>query len=67
MKITPSRFKQAELSDQETIALRGIAQGGPIALPLCRRLQKLGLVEENHDGWAITSQGHIRLMFQGAR
>lgn len=67
MKITPSRFKQAELSDQEKIALRGIAEGGLIALPLCQRLQKLGLVEKGRDGWAITSQGHIRLMFQGAR
>ena len=67
MRITPNRFKQAELSDQEKIALRTIAQGGTIALPLCRRLQKLGLVENSRGGWAITNQGHIRLMFQGAR
>ena len=67
MKITSNRFKQVELSDQEKLALRGIAQGGSIALALCRRLQKLGLVEESQDGWSITHQGHIRLMFQGAR
>lgn len=67
MKITPSRFKQADLTDQEKIALRGIAEGGPVALPLCQRLQKCGLVEKRLDGWGITSQGHIRLMFQGAR
>ena len=67
MKFSPSRFKQAELSDREKIALRGIAEGGHIALPLCQRLQKLGLIEKGHDGWAITQQGHIRLMFQGAR
>lgn len=67
MKISPGRFRQAELSDQEKIALRGIAGGGPVALPLCQRLQKLGLVEMKHDAWAITHQGHIRLMFQGAR
>jgi hypothetical protein len=67
MKITTGRFKQAELSDQEKIALRGIAQGASSALPLCRRLQKLGLVEKSNDGWAITHQGYIRLMFQGAR
>ena len=67
MKFSPNRSKQAELSDQEKIALRGIAGGGAIALPLCQRLQKLGLVEKKHDGWAITHQGHIRLMFQGAR
>ena len=67
MRITPNRFKQTELSDQEKIALRGITQGGTIALPLCRRLQKLGLAENGRDGWAITNQGYIRLMFQGAR
>jgi hypothetical protein len=67
MKFSPGRFRQAELSDQEQIALRGIAEGGPIALPLCQRLQKLGLVEKKHDRWAITHQGHIRLMFQRAR
>jgi hypothetical protein len=67
MKITPSRFKQIELSDQEMIALRGVAEGGFIALPLCQRLQKLGLVEKGHERWAITPQGHIRLMFHNAR
>lgn len=67
MKFTPGRFKQVELSDGEKIALRGVAAGGPIALPLCQRLQKLGLVEKRHEGWVITAQGHIRLMFQGAR
>jgi hypothetical protein len=67
MKFTPGRFKQAELSDGEKIALRGIAEGAFIALPLCLRLQKLGLVEKRLDVWGITPQGHIRLMFQGAR
>jgi hypothetical protein len=66
MKFVPSRFKQAELSDNEKIALRGIAAGGPVALPLCQRLQKLGLVAKTVDVWGITPQGHIRLMFQGA-
>jgi hypothetical protein len=66
MKFSPARFRQAELSDAEKIALRGIAQGGPIALALCKRLQKLGLAENGHDGWAVTLQGHITLMFQGA-
>jgi hypothetical protein len=67
MKFTPGRVKQAELSDNEKMALRGVAEGGPIALLLCQRLQKLGLVEKRHDRWAVTHQGHIRLMFQGAR
>jgi hypothetical protein len=67
MKFVPGRFKQAELSDKEKIALRGIAVGGFIALPMCQRLQKLGLVEKRLDVWAITPQGHIHLMFQSAR
>ena len=67
MKFVSNRVKQVELSDREKIALRGIAEGGVIALPLCRRLQKLGLIEKRLDGWNITPQGHIRLMFQGAR
>jgi ribosomal protein S19E (S16A) len=67
MKFMVGRVKQVELSDREKIALRGVAAGGSITLPLCQRLQKLGLVEKKQDGWAITHQGHIRLMFQGAR
>jgi hypothetical protein len=67
MKFAPSRFKQAELSDREMIAFRGIAEGEPVAQPLCLRLQKLGLVEKRFDNWGITPQGHIRLMFQAAR
>ena len=66
MKFTTARFNQTELSENEKAALRGVAQGGPIALLLGKRLQKLGLVEKTLDGWAITHQGHIRLMFQGA-
>jgi hypothetical protein len=67
MKFAPGRFRQAELSDSEKVALRGVADDGFIALPLCKRLQKLGLVEQKPDGWSITPQGYIRLMFQGAR
>jgi hypothetical protein len=67
MKFAPCRVKQAELSDKEKIALRGIAGGGFTALPLCQRLQKLGLVEKRLDVWSVTPQGHIHLMFQNAR
>ena len=67
MKFAAGRFKEAELSDGEKIALRGIAEGAFIALPLCLRLQKLGLVAKTLDVWGITPQGHIRLMFQNAR
>jgi hypothetical protein len=61
MKFPPGRSKQAELSDNEQIALRGIAAGGPVALALCLRLQKLGLVAKTLDVWGITPQGHIHL------
>jgi hypothetical protein len=67
MKFAPGQFKQAELSDTDKIALRGIAAGEPVALPLCLRLQKLGLAAKTLDVWGITPQGHIRLMFQAAR
>jgi hypothetical protein len=67
MKFAPSRFKQVELSDREMIALRGIAEGGSVVLPLCLRLQKLGLVDKTLGVWGVTPQGHIRLMFQAAR
>lgn len=66
MKFAPARFKQTELSDSEKAALRGVAEGGLVALLMGKRLEKLDLVEKTHDGWAITHQGHIRLMFQGA-
>ena len=67
MKFTTSRIKQAVLSDSEQQALRGVADRVPVAEPLILRLKKLGLVEKSGDGWAVTEQGHIRLMFQGAR
>lgn len=67
MKFTTSRIKQTILSDSEQQALRGVAAHTPVAAPLILRLEKFGLVEKKRDGWAITEQGHIRLMFQGAR
>ena len=67
MKFTSSRIKQTILSDSEQQALRGVAARTPVAAPLARRLEKFGLVEKSGDGWTVTEQGHIRLMFQGAR
>jgi hypothetical protein len=67
MKFAPGRFKQVELFDREMIALRGIAEGSPVSLPLCLRLEKLGLVGKTLGVWGVTPQGHIRLMFQAAR
>lgn len=67
MKFAPSRVRQAPLSDREQQALRGIADGASIDLLLGERLQRLGLIAKKHNGWAITEQGHIFLMFQSAR
>jgi hypothetical protein len=57
MKFAPARFKQTELSDSEKAALRGVAEGGPIALLLGKRLQKLGLVEKTHAGGPSLTRG----------
>jgi hypothetical protein len=67
MKFNPSQNKQPGLSDRETVALREVAERATTKPLVCKRLQKLGLIEQSPGGWALTQQGHIRLMFQGAR
>jgi hypothetical protein len=67
MKFTPSRFKAPELSDKEKAALQAIAHGAVVEPLRCERLKALGLVVQIGGGWALTQQGQIRLMFQGAR
>jgi hypothetical protein len=67
MKFAAHPLKPGELSDTEKIALRAIAAGELIALPLCRRLQKLGLIQQKQIGWELSEQGNIKLMFQRAR
>lgn len=67
MKFTPSRGKPPRLSDREEIALRGVADSTAVESLLCKRLKKLGLIEQTSGGWVLTQQGHIQLMFQGAR
>ena len=66
MKFKPGRFPQAVLCDKEQRALREIAEGGPVALALGLRLEKLGLAMLLDEGWTITQQGHIRLLFENA-
>jgi hypothetical protein len=66
MKFNPGRFPQTNLCDKEQRALRGIAQGGAVALALGLRLEKLGLAMQLDEGWVVTQQGHIRLMFENA-
>lgn len=67
MKFTPTHAKQTALSDRERQALRYVGDGASIDMVLGRRLQKLGLVEKKGEGWIVTEQGHICLMFQSAR
>lgn len=67
MKFNRNSVKPPTLSDHEKKALWAIAAGAAGEPPLCARLEALGLVARKQDGWAITHQGHIRLMFQGAR
>jgi hypothetical protein len=55
------------LTDTEKVVLRNIGEGAPVEVALCRRLQKLGLVELKQNVWRITQQGHFELMFQRAR
>lgn len=62
-RLTP---KALPLTEAETIALRNVANGAPVQLPLYRRLQKLGTIEAKADGWVLTQDGHIRLMFDAA-
>jgi ribosomal protein S19E (S16A) len=67
MKFNRSSTKPSVLSEHEKSALRAIANGAVIEPLLCERLKALGLVKQSRHGWVITHQGHIRLMFRGAR
>jgi hypothetical protein len=67
MKFNPAPAKPAGLTDTEKAALQAIAQGAAAEPVHCERLKALGLVVQTHRGWALTQQGHIRVMFQGAR
>ena len=69
MSMKPQRLtpKSLPLTEAETIALRHVANGAPVQPPLYLRLKKLGIIEAKADGWALTQDGHIRLMFDAAR
>jgi hypothetical protein len=66
MKFKPGPVKQPTLSDPEKAALQGIAAGAIVGPLLCQRLKALGLVVQTMDGWSVTQQGYIQLMFQYA-
>lgn len=67
MKFHPTFARAPQLTDREKAALCRIAEGAIVEPLLCQRLKALGLAEQTRGGWALTSQGQIRLMFQGAR
>jgi hypothetical protein len=67
MKFSPAKAKPPELSDREKATLQEVASGETVEPFRCERLRALGLVVQTHRRWALTQQGHIRLMFQGAR
>jgi hypothetical protein len=67
MKFKPSRVKQPELTDREKAAIQAVASGTIVEPLLCQRLKALGLIEQVRGAWALTQQGQIRLIFQGAR
>lgn len=67
MKFIPSRMKPAPLTDREKAALRKLAAGEAVEMQACEHLQELGLVAKKTDGWAITYQGSVHLMFLSAR
>jgi hypothetical protein len=67
MKFPPRHGNAGGLTDTEKMGLRSIANGVSVDTALCKRLQKLGLVELEQDVWTITQQGHVQLMFQQAR
>lgn len=69
MSMKPQRLapKTLPLTEAETIALRHVANGAPVQPSLYQRLKKLGIIEAKADGWALTQDGHIRLMFDAAR
>ena len=59
--------KRHILSDVEIAALRNVAHHQGVTPPSYRSLRKLGLIEQTLDGWILTQQGQIHLMFINAR
>ncbi len=59
--------KRHVLSDEEIFALRNVTNHKGVTPPSYRCLKRLGLIEEKLDGWILTQQGQIHLMFINAR
>jgi hypothetical protein len=59
--------KSPELVPKELAALRDVSRHHSVEVPLLRRLEKLGLIEQKSGAWSTTQQGHILLMFRAAK
>jgi hypothetical protein len=59
--------KPPELEPKELAALRDVSQHHSVEVPLLRRLEKLGFIEQKSGTWSTTQQGHIFLMFRAAK
>jgi hypothetical protein len=55
------------LEPKELAALRDVSRHHSVELPLLRRFEKLGLIEQKSGAWSTTQQGHILLMFRSAK
>ena len=59
--------KRHVLSDVEIAALRNVDHHQGVTPTSYRRLKRLGIIEQKLDGWILTQQGQIHLMFINAR
>jgi hypothetical protein len=55
------------LSEEEIIVMRDVANRIVVQPSKCRRLKRLGFIEERLGSLILTPQGQIRLMFSSAR
>lgn len=55
------------LSDEEIVVMRDVAKCIAVQPSKCRRLKKLGFIEERLGSLTLTPQGQIQLMFNSAR
>jgi hypothetical protein len=59
--------KAPELEPKELAALRDVSKHHSVKVPLLRRLEKLGFIDQKSGAWSTTQQGHIYLMFKAAK
>jgi hypothetical protein len=59
--------KPPELEPKQLAALRDVSNHHSVEVPMLRRLEKLGLIEQKSGKWSTTQEGHIFLMFRAAK